>query len=118
MVALRRQYIEVGSERRKASRIEFHFPVIIFGIDDKARIVDFSLDGLYIQMSSIKMVEGGRRVKIALKMPVERQVLIIKAEVVYTDKEGIGCRFVDLTPSQSQSLEQCFNIFNATLPIE
>jgi succinate dehydrogenase / fumarate reductase iron-sulfur subunit len=48
----------------------------------------------------------------------EKQTLRIRAKVVYLDDKGIGCRFVDLGPSHQEMLERCFNVFNATLPID
>ena len=45
MVNLRRKHIDVTKERRNKTRIEFHLPVVILGVDDKAQIIDFSPEG-------------------------------------------------------------------------
>jgi hypothetical protein len=118
MVNLRRQFIKVASERRNNERIEFHYPVVILGIDDKAQILDFSLEGFYVELSADKDLTVGRSINLALKLPNEKSVLNIRARVAYKDQRGIGCQLVNTTPHIYASLERCFNIFNATLPME
>lgn len=118
MVNLRRQYKPVRNERRRDTRIEFHFPVVLLGIDDQAEILDFSLNGFHIEMQAQNNLVIGQVVTLALRLPTDKQTLRIRAKVVYTDKKGIGCRFVDLGPSHQEKLERCFNVFNSTLPID
>ena len=118
MVTFRRKYLEVPLDRRKQTRIEFHFPIVILGVDDQARILDFSLNGFYIECQSHKKTAIGQIVNLALRLPIERDTLRIKAKVVYKDRIGIGCRFVDLPPATLEKLERCFNVFNATLPMD
>lgn len=117
MVNLRRKHISVKAERRNNTRIEFHLPVVILGVDTKAQIVDFSLDGFHIALGKKTTLAIGRHINLALRLPSEKNVLKIKAKVVYKDEKGIGCRFIDQTPQLQDVLERCFNIFNATLPI-
>ncbi|MGD9365102.1 MAG: PilZ domain-containing protein [Desulfobacteraceae bacterium] len=118
MVKLRRQYIDVTTDRRTSQRIEFHYPIVILGIDENAQILDFSPDGFYVELSSKRDLAIGRRLNLALRLPTEQDVLKIRARVAYKDAAGIGCQLVDTTPKLYASLERCFNIFNATLPIE
>lgn len=118
MVKLKRQFIEVANDRRRNQRIEFHYPIVILGIDENAQILDFSPEGFHIELSADRKLAIGRSVNLALKLPTEESVLNIRAKVTYADKNGIGCRLVDTTPHIFESLERCFNIFNATLPLE
>ena len=118
MVTFRRQYLEVSSDRRRQTRIEFHFPVVILGVDDQARILDFSLNGFYIECNTDRQAPIGQIVNLALRPPIERNPLRIKAKVVYRDAIGIGVRFIDLPAATFEKLERCFNVFNATLPID
>lgn len=118
MVKLRRQYTRVTPDRRANQRIEFHYPIVILGIDEKAQILDFSPDGFYVELSSKTDLAVGRRLNLALRLPTEQDVLKMRARVAYQDGVGIGCQLVDTTPKHYDSLERCFNIFNATLPIE
>lgn len=117
MVNLRRKHITVSQERRSKTRIEFHLPVVILGVDEKAQIIDFSPDGFHIALGSKASLGIGRQINLALRFPSEKTVIKIKAKIVYKDETGIGCQFVELTPQLVDMLNRCFNIFNATLPI-
>jgi hypothetical protein len=118
MVNLRRQYIDVAADRRTNQRIEFHYPIVILGFDEKAQILDFSPDGFYVELNSTAELAVGRHLNLALRLPTEDDVLKIRARVAYKDDAGIGCQLIDTPPKLYASLERCFNIFNATLPIE
>ncbi|MEJ2155294.1 MAG: PilZ domain-containing protein [Desulfobacteraceae bacterium] len=118
MVNFRRQLKAVGTERRNNQRIEFHYPVVILGVDEKARILDFSPGGFYIELGTDRTLDVGRTIHLALRLPIERRVLNIRAKVTYKDRTGIGCQLVDMAPDIYDSLERCFNIFNGTLPLD
>lgn len=118
MVNLRRKHVKVKSERRNNDRIEFHYPIVILGIDEKAQILDFSPEGFFIEMHTKANLPIGRHVNLALKLPTEKEVLRLRAKITYKDKNGIGCQLVDTTVKLYESLERCFNIINATLPLE
>ena len=118
MVLLKRQHIEVETDRRKNTRIEFHVPVVILGVDAEAQIVDFGMEGFHIELISELELAVGQQVYLALRLPTERDPVRIKAKIVYTVSKGIGCRFTDVAPHLVEKLERCFNVFNATLPIE
>ena len=118
MVNLRRQFKAVDNERRSNKRIEFHYPVVILGVDEKAQILDFSPEGFYIELSDTKALDVGRSINLALKLPTEKRVLNIRARVTHIDKTGIGCQLINTTPDVYESLERCFNIFTATLPLD
>ena len=118
MVFFKRRHIEVDPERRKNTRIEFHIPVVILGIDAEAQIVDFSLEGFHIELTSDLELAVGQQIYLAMRLPTERDPLRIKAKIVYLDGKGIGCRFADVAPPMLAKLERCFNVFTSTLPIE
>lgn len=118
MVNLRRKHVKVKSERRSNDRIEFHYPIVILGIDEKAQILDFSPEGFFIEMHNKINLPIGRHINLALKLPTEKEVLRLRAKIAYKDKNGIGCQLVDTTIKLYASLERCFNIINSTLPLE
>jgi hypothetical protein len=118
MVFLKRRHVEVNADRRKNTRIEFHIPVVILGIDAEAQIVDFSLDGFHIELAAKDKLSIGQQINLALRLPTERDPLRIKAKVMYIDGKGVGCRFCEISPPLLEKLERCFNVFNATLPID
>lgn len=118
MVNLRRQYLSVESDRRYSNRIEFHYPIVILGFNEKAKILDFSPDGFYIETRIQNKLAVGRQINLALKLPIDKEVLRLRAKVAYKDNNGIGVQVVDLTQKLYLALERCFNIFNSTLPID
>ncbi len=118
MVNLRRKHKLVQAERRGNQRIELHLPVVILGIKEKAQIIDFSIDGFYIEMDRPWLLDIGRHIHLAIKLPSEKSVIKIRAQVIYSDLNGIGCQFTNQTQRLSGILGKCFDIFNATLPIE
>ncbi len=118
MVNFKRKHIPVNDDRRMDTRIEFHYPVAILGIDEEAQILEFSVNGFHIEIQAANSLVIGQVIKIALRLPTDSETLRIRAKVVYKDKSGIGCRFVDLGPAHQEKLEHCFNVFNSTLPIE
>jgi len=104
-------------DRRKTPRIAFHIPISVMGMNETAQVVDFSLNGFFIQMDAAGHVQEGQQVRLALRFPHEKASTILKAKVVRTEKNGFGCQFVDLSPSLMDLLEKNFDIFSATLPI-
>jgi len=92
--------------------------VVILGIDDRARILDFSLNGFHIEMQAENELAIGQVINLTLRLPTERNTLRIRAKVAYQHKKGIGVRFVDLGPALDEKLERCFNVVNSTLPID
>ena len=118
MVLFKRRHIEVDADRRRNTRIEFHIPVVILGIDAEAQIVDFSLEGFHIELTSDLELAVGQQIYLALRLPTEKDPLRIKAKIVYIDGKGIGCRFTEIAPPLLAKLERCFNVFTSTLPIE
>jgi hypothetical protein len=105
-------------ERRNKDRIAFHLPVSIIGLNEKAQIVDFSLNGFFVRMESTSDLKVGQQVRLALRFPHEKNSTVIKAKIVRTEKNGFGCHFVDLDPLVLDLLEKNFVIFSATLPID
>jgi hypothetical protein len=118
MVFRKRRYIEVDADRRRNTRIEFHIPVVILGVDAEAQIVDFSLEGFHIELTSDLELAVGQQIYLALRLPTERDPVRIKAKIVYIDGKGIGCHFIDVAPPMLEKLERCFSVFTATLPID
>ena len=118
MLNLRRAYINPSADLRENPRIEFHFPVAIIGVESKASVVDFSLGGFFIETDSPAKLATGQKVNLALKLPGEKNGIMVKAEVVYKEETGFGCKLCDPTPETNQVLERCFGLFSCTLPLD
>ena len=99
-------------------RIEFHYPVTIIGMDTHAKIIDFSLNGFYIETRQVDSLSKGQRVNLALKLPDEIKSILIKAQLVYLDERGFGCQFTELAPDAKAVLERCFDLHAGMLPID
>ena len=107
-----------NSDRRKYPRISFHVPVSVMGLNEEARVVDFSLNGFFVQMNARSKLTEGQQVRLALKFPHGKTSTVIKAKVVYIDQKGFGCQFVHLSPLINEQLEKIFDMYSGTLPIE
>ena len=81
------------------------------------KIINQSDDGFYIETELSSMPKTGQKVKIALRLPSERNVITLKAQVVYENSEGFGCKLCDPTPETLGILERCFDIFSGTLAV-
>ena len=118
MLNLQRNWIDVNSDARINSRIEFHHPVVILGIDTMARIMDFSVGGFYIKTDQMAKINKGQRLNLALKLPEESAFMTIKALVVHRDEAGFGCKLLNQNDKEQQALAQCFELFSGMLPME
>jgi hypothetical protein len=105
-------------ERRTRPRIAFHLPVSIMGLNEEAHVLDFSVDGFFIQMDNPRQLKEGQQVRLALRFPHEKNSTVIKAKVIRTQINGFGCQVIDKDPLVIEMLEQSFDLFSVTLPIE
>jgi len=110
--------VQINQERREKPRIAFHVPVSVMGINAQARIVDFSLNGFFVQINAGEKLKKGQYVRLALRFPHQEKITFIKARVVRLEDSGFGCQFIDLDPQALEQLEINFDIFSAMLPIE
>jgi hypothetical protein len=107
----------VHKERRTRPRIAFHLPVSIMGLNEDAHVLDFSVDGFFVQMDNPRKLKEGQQVRLALRFPHEKNSTVIKAKVIRTQINGFGCQVIDKDPLVIEMLEQSFDLFSATLPI-
>ena len=118
MLRFQRDLKKVNSDSRDNSRIEFHHPIVILGIDTMARILDFSLGGFYIETTQKAKINNGQSLSLALKLPEEKAFMTLKAQVVHRDDKGFGCRLLSQGPKEAQALKKCFDVFSGMLPID
>jgi hypothetical protein len=118
MLRFQRDLKTVDSDSRKNSRIEFHHPVVILGVDTMARILDFSLGGFYVETAQLAKIKNGQRLSLALKLPEEKAFMALKAQVVHRDAKGFGCQLLGQSHEEAQALKKCFEVFSGMLPID
>ena len=117
MVDVRKQHIDVKSERRAYPRLEFHCTAKIVGIKDPVDITDISLGGFFFELNLTSKLKMGQIANVALSLPTENDPIQIKARMINQTERGVGCAFIDLTPSQRKAIHDCFETFKDTLPI-
>jgi len=118
MVKFQRNHLPVNKDYRRQPRIEFQLPVSIIGFEVQASILDFSLEGFYIQVECAADFNEGQSLRLALRFPSERILSMIKVKVARIDAHGIGCEFIDLEPATKELVDRNFEIFSCTLPIQ
>jgi hypothetical protein len=118
MLNLQRKHIGMDTELRVYPRIEFHYPVAIIGIDANAQIIDFSLNGFYVETDQVDEIKMDQKINLALKLSDEKILITVKAKIVHRDKSGFGCKFWNPNPEVITALERCFDLYAGMLPIE
>ncbi len=118
MVDTRREHINVKAERRAYPRLDFTCSAKIIGIKDPVTITDISLGGFFFELKLASKLRMGQIANVALNLPTEREPLILKARMINQTDRGVGCAFVDLTPTQRNAIHNCFETFKDTMPIK
>ena len=117
MVDVRRENINVRTERRAYPRLDFNCSAKIIGIKDPVTITDISLGGFFFELKLTSKLKMGQIANVALHLPTESEPIMVKARMINQTERGVGCAFVDLTPNQRNAIHTCFETFKDTLPI-
>ena len=107
----------MAEEKRLHPRIDFHIEIIIKGRKEINKTLNFSTGGAFIQTIHPSGFDSGEAVDLVTKLPLESEVMRLKAKVAHVDKQGIGIQFVDLWGSQAEAIENHFGVFKATIPL-
>lgn len=103
-------------ERRRSPRTTFRLEVEVWGHQGPHKITDLSTSGVFIHTENSSQYKPGDEVDLVLKFPTEGEAMLIKAEVSRITEEGIGVRFVNLTPYYAEIIEKCYETFSDTTP--
>jgi len=103
-------------EERKASRVDFGLELEIWGYRGPNKIVDLSTSGIFIQTEDPSQYEMGDEIDLVLKFPTEEEAMLLKAQVVRITSDGIGTRFINITPHSAKIIEDCYSAFKDTAP--
>ena len=117
MVDIRRKDIRVKTERRAYPRLDFTCSAKIIGIKDPVTITDISLGGFFFELKLKSRLKMGQIANVALNLPTEDAPTLVKVRMINQTERGVGCAFVDLTPTQRKAIHDCFETFKDTLPI-
>ena len=117
MFEVRRQNIKVEMERRAYPRLDFHCQAKIIGIKDPVTVTDISIGGFFFELKLQSKLKMGQITNVALHLPTENEPIMVKARMINQTERGVGCAFLDLSPTQRKAIHNCFETFKDTLPI-
>jgi hypothetical protein len=96
-------------ERRKAPRTPFRLEVEVWGHQGPHKIEDLSTRGVFIHTERPSQYRPGDEIDLVLKFPNEGEAMLIKAQVSRITQEGIGVKFINLTPYYAGIIEKCYD---------
>jgi hypothetical protein len=103
-------------ERRKAPRTAFRLEVEVWGHQGPHKITDLSTSGLFIHTETPSQYKPGDEIDLVLKFPTEGEAMLINARISRITKEGIGVKFVNLTPYYAEIIEKCYDALEDASP--
>lgn len=101
-------------ERRIAPRTPFRLEVEIWGHKGPHKITDLSPGGVFIHTERASQYRPGDEVDLVLKFPTEGEAMLIKAQIARVTEEGIGVKFINLTPYYAEIIERCYDALSGT----
>jgi hypothetical protein len=108
---------ESEKEKRLAPRIEFHLDVAVRGLKGVKQITNFSTGGVFIQNESASLFKRGDKIELVTRLPLEKRIMLIKAQVAYVTSKGMGVQFLDVHGPCAQAIQSNFEVFRATVPL-
>ncbi|MBN1842485.1 MAG: PilZ domain-containing protein [Deltaproteobacteria bacterium] len=117
-IDFRSKFIEVVEERRKAPRIELHFPVRIEGVEGPQPATNLSMGGAFVELEHASAFKEGQAIRLTMSLPNESEPVKAKAEVIHIQGTGIGFKFVDLEPMAQHLVQLCIDNFKDTVPLK
>jgi len=106
----------MAEERRRSPRTAFRLEVEVWGHQGPHKITDLSTSGVFIHTEKSSRYRPGDEVDLVLKFPTEGEAMLIKAEISRITEEGIGVKFINLTPYHAEIIEKCYETFSETTP--
>lgn len=110
---------DVGKERRKGPRIDFHCPLLIQGVPGEYTITDISLEGAFIESDtpSQSRFTAKQVLSLLIRLPTEENPTEVKALIANVRDRGVGCRFIGLTKDARDAIHRCFNVAKHSIPM-
>lgn len=95
----------MGERRHDCRRsVDFILNAYQDGVPGLASADNISVSGIRVRRLLEPRRHPGRRIDLEFQLPNDPEVLFIRGERVYQRRDGIGIRFVSLTPSQREKL--------------
>jgi len=105
-------------EKRLAPRIQFHLDVVVRGLKGVKQVNNFSTGGVFIQNEpSSSSFKRGDKIELVTRLPLEKRIMLIKAQVAHVTSKGMGVQFLDVHGPCAQAIQSNFEVFRATVPL-
>lgn len=98
----------MGQERRRAPRTPFHLEIEVWGRNDSPNIADLSTSGVFIYTEKASQYKPGDKIDLVLKFPTEEEAMLLQVEVSRVAEDGIGVKFLNVTPYYAEIIERCY----------
>ena len=85
-------------ERRKSSRTPLYLEIEVWGRDESTSIRNLSTSGVFIFTDKTSQYKPGDEIELVLKLPTEEEAMLLRGEVSRVTEDGIGVKFLNLTP--------------------
>ena len=104
-------------EKRLAPRIQFHLDVVVRGLKGVKQVSNFSTGGVFIQNEPSSSFKRGDKIELVTRLPLEKRIMLIKAQVAHVTSKGMGVQFLDVHGPCAQAIQSNFDVFRATIPL-
>ena len=104
-------------EKRLAPRIQFHLDVVVRGLKGVKQVSNFSTGGVFIQNEPSSSFKRGDKIELVTRLPLEKRIMLIKAQVAHVTSKGMGVQFLDVHGPCAQAIQSNFEVFRATVPL-
>jgi hypothetical protein len=108
---------ESEKEKRLAPRIQFHLDVVVRGLKGVKQVSNFSTGGVFIQNEPSSSFKRGDKIELVTRLPLEKRIMLIKAQVAHVTSKGMGVQFLDVHGPCAQAIQSNFEVFRATVPL-
>jgi Tfp pilus assembly protein PilZ len=107
--------LEAEKEKRLAPRIQFHLDVVVRGLKGVKQVSNFSTGGVFIQNEPSSSFKRGDKIELVTRLPLEKRIMLIKAQVAHVTTKGMGVQFLDVHGPCAQAIQSNFEVFKATI---
>jgi hypothetical protein len=108
---------ESEKEKRLAPRIQFQLDVVVRGLKGVKQVSNFSTGGVFIQNEPSSSFKRGDKIELVTRLPLEKRIMLIKAQVAHVTSKGMGVQFLDVHGPCAQAIQSNFEVFRATVPL-
>jgi hypothetical protein len=109
--------MESEKEKRLAPRIEFQLDIVVRGLKGVKQVSNFSTGGVFIQNEPSSSFKRGDKIELVTRLPLEKRIMLIKAQVAHVTSKGMGVQFLDVHGPCAQAIQSNFEVFRATIPL-